>query len=266
MTYKQFTAQELFCMAELCHKQTLYGIPNGFEMLPEEEIVQAKAEVMDSLLSKQITKMDMDGNTVLADKAYQELIASICDCDACLTVNYQFGVDRSEDVVFWRTATDYLRADAFGDQFVFVSEDPSGISSYLASLAMKSKTANTQKIATIPQIALAKAKRAMAGGKKDDAVRVLLQNGADALFDTILAGLQGEADYLGLLLMENKPREKEPQQAAFLGKDSVLLSLSDSILNYRNCTTFSTCNENDASVKKRTFLEQFLITPKEAKE
>lgn len=266
MTYKQFTAQELFCMAELCHEQALYGIPNGFEMLPEEEIVHAKAEVMDSLLSKQITKMDMDGNTVLAHKAYQELIASICDCDACLTVNYQYGVDRSEDVVFWRTATGYLRADAIGDQFVFLSEDASGIASYFATIAMKSRTAYTGKTATIPHIALAKAKRALADGKRDDAVRVLLQNGADALSNTILAGLQGEADYLGLLLMENKPHEKEPQQAAFLGKDGVLLSLSDAILNYRNCTTFSACNENDASAKKHTFLDRFLITAKGAKE
>lgn len=266
MTYRQFTAQELFCMAEFFHKKALYGIPNGFEMLSEEQAAQVKAEVLDNLLSKQITKMDMDGNTVLADKAYQELITSICDCDACLTVNYQFGVDRSEDVVFWRTATGYLRADAIGDQFVFISEDASGISSYFATLAMKSRTAYTRKTATIPQIALARAKRALADGNKDDAVRVLLQNGADALSDTILAGLQGEADYLGLLLMENKPSEKGPQQAVFLGKDGVLLSLSDAIFNYRNCTTFSAWDENDASAKKLTFLDQFLFTAKGAEE
>ena len=259
MIYKQFSAQELYCMAELCRKKALYGIPNGFETFPEEEIPKVKIEVLDKLLAKQIVQMDLDGKTVLADSAYQELIDAICDCDACLTVNYQLSAERSEDVIFWRAANGYLRADVTDGYYVFLSEDASGISAYFRTLTMKGRMPFEAKACTVPHIALAKAKRDFADGKENDAVRILMQNGAETIAETIIAGLKEEADYLGLLLMVNRPNEKAPQQAAFLGAKEVLVSLSDTVQNYRNCTRFSACGENDVSAKKRVFLEQFLV-------
>lgn len=260
MTYRQFTSQELFCMAKIAHKKAMNGIPDGFEMLSEDEKPLAQAGVLDGLLAKQIVKMDIDGKTVLSDPSYQEMLAAICDCEACLTVNYQFGHDRAEDVVFWKTETGLLRADVIDEHFVFVSEDALGLKNYLSTISLNSGAFNGKKSATIPQIALAKAKRAVMDGKKDDAKRALLQNGAGDLADVILSGLEENADYLGLLLMVNKPYEKAPQQVAFTGTEGILLALSDTILNYRNCSAFTTCSESDVTGQVQSYLEQFLAS------
>ena len=228
-------------------------------MLSEDEKPLAQAGVLDGLLAKQIVKMDIGGKTVLSDPSYQEMLAAICDCEACLTVNYQFGHDRAEDVVFWKTETGLLRADVIDEHFVFVSEDALGLKSYLSTISLSSGAFNGKKSATIPQIALAKAKRAVMDGKKDDARRTLLQNGAGDLADVILSGLEENADYLGLLLMVNKPDEKA-QQVAFTGTEGILLALSDTILNYRNCTAFTSCSESDVTDQVQSYLEQFLAS------
>lgn len=263
MTYRQFTSQELFCMAKIAHKRAMYGVPDGFEMLSEDEKPLAQAGVLDGLLAKQIVKMDIDGKTVLSDPSYQEMLTAICDCEACLTVNYQFGHDRAEDVVFWKTEAGLLRADVIDEHFVFVSEDTLGLKNYLSTISLSSGAFNGKKSVTIPQIALAKAKRAVMDGKKEDAKRALLQNGAGNLTDVILSGLEEKADYLGLLLMVNKPDEKAPQQAAFTGAEGILLSLSDTVLNYRNCTAFTSCSESDVTGQVRSYLEQFLVSGQE---
>lgn len=264
MVYSQFTAQELYCMAKLCKKKAMFGIPDGFELLSDEERPQAQLEVMDSLLSKQITRMDLDGKTVFAYKAYRELISAICDCDACLTVNSQIGADRSEDIVFWSSANGILRAEVIEDRFVFGPEDAAGVKAYLSAVILKSRSSKAGLSATIPQIVLANAKRRVVDKKEEDARRMLLQNGADVLTDAILTGLQEKADYLGLLLMVNKPTEQPPQQAAFLCAGDILLSLSDKVVSYRNCTVFSACSENDAAVQIQSLLDQFLSIQKEA--
>lgn len=263
MIYKQFSAQELYCMAELLRKNSMYGIPNGFEMFSEDELPQIKASVLDELLNKQVTTMNLDGRTVLAAD-YRGLVDAICDCDACLTVNYQSGEDRSEDTVLWRTGTSYLRADVIDDRFVFVTEDADSIKSYLSAINIKSNGASEKKRVTIPHIALAKAKRAAADKKDEDAKRILLQNGAGDLTDVILAGLKENADYLGLLLMTNKPEERPMQQAAYLCANGILLTLSETIVNYRNSTAFSVCSEADAAGQIHEFQSQFVVPSKES--
>lgn len=263
MTYRQFTSQELFCIAQVAHKKTLYGIPDGFEMLPEDERPLVQAEVLDNLLSKQIITMNADGKAAISNTSYQELITTICDCEACLTVNYQFGHDREEDVVFWKTEAGLLKADVIDGHFVFISEDALGLKNYLSTIAIKSGVFNSDESVTIPQIALAKAKRAMLDGKKDDARRILLQNGAGNFADVILSGLEENADFLSLLIMINRPEEKSPQQAAFMGTAGILLALSDTVLNYRNCTTFSSCSENDVANQIQSFLDIFLASGQE---
>lgn len=263
MTYRQFTSQELFCMAKIAHKKAMYGVPDGFEMLSEDEKPLAQAGVLDGLLAKQIVEMDMDGKTVLSDPSNQDMLAAICDCEACLTVNYQFGHDRAEDVVFWKTESGLLRADVIDGHFVFVSEDALGLKNYLSTISLSSGAFKGKKSVTIPQIALARAKRAVIDGKKDDAERALMQNGAGDLADVILSGLEEKADYLGLLLMVNKPDEKAPQQAAFTGAEGILLSLSDAVLAYRNCTAFTTCSEIDVTDQVHSYLEQFLASGQE---
>lgn len=249
-------------MAKLLRKNYLFGIPNGFEMLSEEEVPQAEASVFDELLNKQIARMDMDGRTVLAEE-YYELVAAICDCDACLTVNYQKRQDRAEDTVFWETGASFLRADVVDDCFVFVAEDAAGIKSYFSTVVMGSRDEVERKSVTIPHITLAKAKRALADKRDDDAKRTLLQNGTGSLADAILAGLKEEANYLGLLLMVNKPIEKPLRQAAFLCAGGILLELSETVMNYRNSTVFSVCSKADAANQIQTFYDQFAAPSKE---
>ena len=262
MIYRQFSAQELYCMAKLLRKNYLFGIPNGFEMLSEEEVPQAEASVFDGLLNKQIARMDLDGRTVLAEE-YHELVAAICDCDACLTVNYQKRQDRAEDTVFWKTGASFLRADVVDDCFVFVAEDAAGIKSHFSTVVIESRDEVERKSVTIPHIALAKAKRALANEKEDDAKRTMVQNGAGNLTDAILFGLKEEADYLGLLLMVNKPVEKPMTQAAFLCAGGILLELSETVMNYRNSTAFSVCSEADAANQIQAFYDQFAAPSKE---
>ena len=60
--------------------------------------------------------------------------------------------------------------------------------------------------------------------------------------------------------MVNKPDEKAPQQAAFTGAEGILLALSDTVLNYRNCTAFTSCSESDVTDQVQSYLEQFLAS------
>lgn len=260
--YRQLNARELYCMAQLCNKEALFGIPDGFEMFAEEEVPQAKMETLDALLAKQITKMDLDGNTIL-DQAYLPMIEAICECETCLTVNYQAGTERSEDVIFWRTGNRFLRADVMGNNYVFLSDDEDGIKSYLSAFSMQGSGESGTAAVTIPQIALAKAKRAFANGKEEEAKRVLLQNGAGALTDVISEALQEKADYLGLLVIHNSQKESQMQQAGFLSSNGCLLSLSDDIVNYRNCTVFSGCAAGAVSAKIQELSLQFFGDAKE---
>lgn len=262
MLYRQFNARELYCMAQLCGKPEMFGIPDGFEMLAEEEIPQTKMETLDALLSKQVAKMDLDGSTIL-DEAYLPMIEAICDCETCLTVNYQSGTERSEDVVFWRTGSRTLRAEVVGDNFVFLAEDESGIRSYLSTLSIQGISEGRTAAVAIPNIALAKAKRFFANRDEKEAKRVLLQNGAGALTDAVFEALQEEADYLGLLFIRNARDETLMQQAGFLSSGGWLLSLSDDIVNYRNCTVFSCCAPETVSEKIQEFALQFFGGAKE---
>lgn len=263
MLYRQFNTRELYCMAQLCNKAALFGIPDGFEMLAEEEIPQARMETLDDLLAKQITTMDLDGNTIL-DEAYLPMMEEICDCETCLTVNYQSGTERSEDVVFWRTGNRFLRADVMGNNFVFLSDDEDGIKSYLSTLSMPGCNEAGTTAVTIPQIALAKAKRAFANRDEEGAKRTLMQNGSGALTDAISEALQENADYLGLLVIRNLQEESQMQQAGFLSSNGCLLSLSDDVVNYRNCTVFSRCTTGAVSAKIQELSLQFFGDAKES--
>ena len=133
MKQQLFSAQELYCMAKLSGKKRMFGIPNGFEAIPDEYRAAEVEKVCDDLRAKNIAAMDFDGRTtLLAD--YTELIAIICNCDSCLTVNYQSSIGRSDAVIFWRKGNTYLRADADNGHYVFIPDDQTGVRAWLNSL------------------------------------------------------------------------------------------------------------------------------------
>ena len=264
MRQSSFSAQELICMAGLCEKKTIYGIPDGFAAVYEEDMPAAFQQVNDSLIKSRIAEMNFDGKVILHDE-YRELIHVCCDCEKCLTVNIQRADRTAADYIFWQTERSLHMAEAVGNQYVFSRTDAAMIRMLTAEYSFSGNGAAESLELVIPQTELLKAKRQARGGNHDGAVRILRQNGADERLSHIIAeGLDEKAVYIGILYMDNRESSCRQTEIAYLNSQGAVFQLGQTVMNFRTCAVFREVDGADARQALSDLIDQFLDCGRES--
>ena len=239
MKRMRFNAQELYVLANISGKESMYGIPDGFERIPDEEVPSVRETIIGKLLDEGIITMDFDGNLTVAED-YRKLVSVYCDCQKCMTVNRSGDDGAAEDLIFWRFNGKTYRAEVLDDDLAFSLTADLEPETVLMQDEWRETPEREPSETIIPQIALSNAKRSAAEGKKDEALRVLRQNGADERTAAVLYdGLQGNAHYLGVLIMDLSTGGFEKTEKAWLSGRDMILALSTTVVNFRTCTVFT---------------------------
>lgn len=258
MKQQSFTAQELFCMARLSGKRVIYGIPDGFALVPQEELQGEVQRVTDSLCDKGIATMDFDGKITVSEE-YSELLRSCCDCGKCLTVNLKKKDGTEENDIFWILDGVFLMAEVIGERYVFSSTDTSFVKELFFGIDFPAGDSSHASETVILLRKLTEAKRACTQGKTDDATRILRQNGADERLACVIAdGLCEKAGYVGLLLMENSGGNCKKTERYFLHSRGLILALSQTVVNLRTCCSFKEQGGDVAGAEVSALLDAFL--------
>ncbi len=258
MKRMRFSAQELYVIAVTAGKDKMYGIPDDFSWMEDEDIPAARQQVSDSLMDEDIIGIDFDGKLSVSQD-YEELAEIYCSCRKCLTVNRQAANGASEDLIFWQYGDKYYRAEETEDDYyVFSTVDDLEIKAELTKDTWPEGADGSNETA-IPQVALKRAKRFVTHKETDQALRVLKQNGADERVAAILLdGLQEKAQYLGFLLMDLKSGECEEREKSWLSSRGVILSMSSTVVNYRTCTVFTETTKDEVSQEIGNIVSAFL--------
>lgn len=258
MTVRSFTAQELLLMAALSGKRNIYGIPDALAAVPEEQLRPALLSGVDALVQGQVAEMDFDGRVSLRPP-YEELMSFCCDCDLCLTAGLQKEDGSKRSCVFWRRSGRYLMAEGIADRYSFSEVDEAYIRSTVCSVRFSGGCERPGPPATVPQIALTRARRDALSGRRDSCARLLRQNGAsEAIAQAIVQGLEGTANYAAYVLMDNRSGECRQKERGWLEGGGCLLSLGRSVVNLRSCVVFSPVSKAEAEEQAAALLAEFI--------
>lgn len=260
MKRMRFTAQELYVLAAAADKGKMYGIPDGFAWVPDEELQITRQQVSDALLEEDVLEMDFDGKLSLSGD-YQELVGVYCDCQKCLTVNRQSTDGSSEDLIFWKKDGNIYRADIGEDWYTFSRISPVEAEASVTAEDWPERPPQSSADIVIPQIALTKAKRYAMNGNEEETLRILLQNGADDRTAAVICdGLQERAQYIGLLLMDMRSGNCEKTQSAFLSSRGITFAMDTTVVNFRTCTTFTEWEGKEVLGRIKELMSAFLRT------
>lgn len=260
MKRMRFTAQELYVLAATAGKGKMYGIPDGFAWVPDEELQTARQQVSDALLEEEILEIDFDGKIGVSED-YLELTSVYCDCQKCLTVNRQGSDGRSEDLIFWHKDGNIYRAEIDEDWYAIGKVSPFEAEAAVVAENWPKRVSQPSLEVVIPQIALTKAKRYAMSGNTEETLRILLQNGADDRTAVVLCdGLQERAQYVGLLLMDMRSGNCEKTERAFLSSRGINFVMGTTVVNFRTCTTFTECEGAEAQRQIKELVSAFLRT------
>jgi hypothetical protein len=225
-------------MAFLCRKQKLYGIPDAFAGVPQDQRQAAIRSACDSLVEKQIATTDFDSQITL-DPDYLKLVDMCCDCERCAAITSQKKDGTASSKLFWRKRDEFLMAEATGTAYVFSKVLQEDVAKYWPTYQPTEKLGVEVRETAIPSVSLTKAKRAVLNGDDDAASRALRENGAGPSLTTILVdGLKETADYLGVLLVSTSGTESTTEERAWLSGHGAILEIGKTVINFRTCITF----------------------------
>lgn len=254
MKQASFTAKELFGMAYLAKKEKMYGVP---DVLGTERNV-ALQTVIDELVSKKIADMNIDGQTALRPE-YFSTVNTYCNCQKCMTVNARTEDGAEHSYIFWLSDAEYALADVVDDQYVFTSTCPDMIKALVSQLLCSAQAKELTPVVVIPQLELVKAMRTCVKGDYAGTTRIIRQCGASPdVSNTIVAGLQGNAYYLGLVYMDMLTGECQKQDLSYICNDGVLLSLGQTVANLHTCATFTPVKCEDMHDAVKVLVHSFL--------
>ena len=257
MKRMRFNAQELYVLAALSGKKKMYGIPNGFEWLPDDEVNVVRQEVSDALLEEGILSMDFDGE-ISVSPDYRTLVNAFCDCKRCLTVNRQEPDGNFNDQIFWYYKGTITQATADEGSYFFSEVSPSEVKAELLNDEWKSTDFPAYVETIIPQIFLEKAKR-YALKNTEETLRILRQNNADERTAAILCdGLQCRAHYFRIILMDMSSGECVKSEKSWLESRGITVSMNTTIVNFRTCTKFVETEEKCVKAEIAEFVSLFL--------
>lgn len=258
MKRMRFTAQELYVMAAIAGKDKMFGIPDGFSGISEEELPAIRQQVFDSLLDEGVIRMNFEGRYSVSEQ-YSAMIMIYCDCTKCLTINRQSADGDTENMIYWQYNGDFFAAEVDGNYYFLRKSSPAEVGQ-LSVYGFGSYTMDIQNGETIvPQIALKKAKRSIEEKDIENATRILKQNGADERVAAIvLDGLQEKAHYLRLLFIDTIDAGGKEIEKSWLSSRRVIISLRQAVVNYRSCVCFSEVTKKTVEQDVHGILENFL--------
>lgn len=256
MTRHSFTAQELFCMALLQRKRQMYGIPTGVEEMPKEKAWECLQQVQKSLIAENIVKMDFVNQPSLQHD-YDELLRFICDCEKCMELKSQRN-NRSQNFIFWKLENEFMMAEVIGAKFLFSKTSPDQIRAMTADMWSEEAYHKQEKEIEIRQMAMKKAKRLTLEGNKEEAIRLLRQNGADEGTAWLITdGFEEKADFLAILLMTVEKDSGSEKEAFFIATGARVFEVSQSVINLRTCTKLSGVDGKEPQKALSETLEMF---------
>lgn len=263
MIQKRFTAREIVCMAVLCRERSLYGIPDEFRRIPEEQRQREMQWALDRLVDRGVVEMDFDGR-VSMNSDYLWLIESICRCERCVTLERREAEVKKEAFIFWRTGDKFLIAELDGETYLFSLADPLIMRGILEECVLTSSVRSLGGEAVVPNTELKKAARFRRQGNYTEAIRILRQNGAEErLVQFILDWTAEKASFVFLRNMEIRDGVCTQNEISYGVAEGLVLSVQKTVVNYATCTVFREVDGETVSVALAAAADAFLGEGKE---
>lgn len=258
MIQQSFTAKELFCMAYLCGKKNLFGLPDVISAVPENARKKVIQSTIDELIDRQIVTLGIDGETNLVHD-YDELISIFCDCDKCLTVNLFQKENILEETIFWKWSDHFFKAEIEGDRYTLYQIETNDLLKLLSRLDWLDSGSTQVEPVSIPLIYLTKAKRYAFEHDTDEAIRILHQNGAnESLAEIIVDALQGYSNFLNLLLMDNTSGECKQTERGWVNSRGITVTMGKEVVNFRSAASFSVVPPNVMQKEVQRLVDAFI--------
>lgn len=253
-----FTALELFCLAYLCGRTKMYGLPDPLSHLSDEQKIDMIDLTLSTFIEHGILVMDFDGNQSL-QQDYRELVSVICDCDKCLTVNISKPENEETYLVAWKKQNFVFCAEQNDNVYTISSVQERTIQSLFYPFYSELCDSDASVESTVLNMSLVKASRAAEKGNLQEAIRILRQEGVcDSIAGVVIDGIQKKATYLGYLLIEiDKEHGNSEKSSAFLCSRNRILHLNQRYRNLRNCTSFGSISKDDAIKEVNGILDVF---------
>ena len=260
MDFQSFTALELYCLAYLCGKTKMYGIPDPLSQLADEQKSETLDSTITSFIDRGILVMDFDGNQALQQE-YEMLVSVFCDCDKCLIVNIANPGKEEKNLVVWKTNQSVFFAEKVDDVYSLSTVQEYTIRSIFNPFFSELCDGESSIESTVLNLSLIKASRAAEKGDLQAALRILKQDGVcDSIAGVVIDGMQKKAMYLGCLLIEiDKEHGNSEKSSAFLCSRNRMLHLTQRYRNLRNCTSFGSISKEDAIKEVNGILDVFFV-------
>ena len=257
MEQQGFTTLELYCLAYLCGKTDMFGLPDVYSAVPDEEKLSVMRRTIDSLAEKNAVVMDFDGNIAVSESC-KNMVNAYCDCSKCMTVNIQKMDGSADSAVFWNTSGKLYGAVITDDTYWISETDKDNVNLFTSRGSYQTEKTKGIPDSMILNTALQKAKRFVNEGNNEEALRVLMQSGSsEAASSILLNSLLEKNDYFCIVLIA--PNSGETAEKAWIGNGSVILELKSDSVNYRPCTTFSEVTSEKVHYDIEKILESFFI-------
>ena len=253
-----FTSIDLYCLAYLCGKTKIYGLPDPLYNLADEQKSELIDATINTFLERGILIMDFDGNQSL-HKELKELVAVFSDCDECLTVNISKPDIEDKDLIVWKKGDAFYLAQLNNAVYTISVMGENEIRNEFCNFYSELCESETSVESTVLNMSLVKASRAAEKGDMQEALRILKQDGvSDSIASVVVDGMQKKASYLGCLLIEiSKQNGKTEKYSAFLCSRNKTLHLTQRYCNLRNCTAFGSISKVDAVNEINCILDAF---------
>ena len=258
METRSFTALELYYLAYLCGKTKMFGLPDIFSAIPDEEKQSVLRQTVDALAVKNAVEMDFDGNQTVTSEV-REIVNAYCDCEKCFTVNSTAMDGSSDSFIVWNTFGKLYCANISEDLY-WISETDEGTIRLLTLKGQFHETiVRSIPNSTILNTALQKAKRFAMSGNPEEALRILLQNGAsETAAPLILNSLLETNNYYCIALFTSEA--DTAFEKAWIGNADTILELREESVNFRPCTMFSEVSLYNVREEINGMIEKFFRT------
>lgn len=258
MTRWRFTAREVVCIAVLCGKEKLYGIPDPFASIPQEKRFSAMQSTMNDLLDEQILEMNFAGAVSVREESFW-LSEFVCNCESCMTVTLRSSALGEQNSILWKKGDKLLMAEAEEGQYQFSFADASFVRSLVRSISFGCAAAVPLQETVIPRVALRRAKRFFSKGRTEDALRLLRQNGAGgSAVSAVADGITGELRYTLVRLVEVCGKEHTQREVSYLSGKNIVLALEEQWLNLTACVKFISVDSAEPASILAAWTEDFL--------
>lgn len=210
------TADEVLYLAASTGADSFYGVPDRLTGLSDQELKMRLIQIEDALGRKGYLKTDFDGNS-RADVDLLQLIDVCADYDSLLCLEAEVPGEPQKGALYFIREGEAAAMTRRDEEYVFEDILRQNIPErILSGILWRETEPGGETEFHISQRELTKASKLAERGAADKSKELLVKAGAnEAVADTILSGMQRQADFYSLFFL-NSYKEEQGVSVQFL--------------------------------------------------